>query len=42
MEQWGLLGSPTQPITLTRIGGVLLVVAGAVVLGVTRSPPPPG
>jgi bacterial/archaeal transporter family-2 protein len=42
LEQWGLRGSPTQPVTLGRIGGVLLVVAGAVVLGLTRNPPPAG
>ena len=40
MEHFGLLGSPTQPVSLARIGGVLLVVLGVVVLGVTRIPQP--
>jgi uncharacterized membrane protein YdcZ (DUF606 family) len=42
MEHFGLLGSPTQPVSLARVGGVLLVVAGALVLGLTRNVPPPG
>ena len=42
LEHWGLLGTPTQSVSLTRVGGVLLVVAGAVVLGLTRTPPPAG
>ena len=40
MEHFGLLGSPKEPATLARVGGVLLVIAGAVVLGVTRTPQP--
>jgi transporter family-2 protein len=40
MEQFGLLGSPTQPVSLGRVGGVLLVVAGAVVMSLTRSSAP--
>ena len=42
LEHFGLLGSPTQPVSWTRIGGVLLVVLGVVVLGLTRSPRPDG
>ena len=40
LEHFGWLGSPHQPVSLARVGGVLLVVLGAVVLGVTRSPAP--
>jgi transporter family-2 protein len=40
LEHFGLLGAPSQPITLARIGGGLLVVLGVVVLAVTRSPQP--
>jgi transporter family-2 protein len=42
LEHFGWLGSPTQPVSLPRVGGVLLVLAGAVVLGITRTPPPDG
>ena len=42
LEHFGWLGSPTQQVSLARVGGVLLVLAGAVVLGITRSPPPDG
>jgi bacterial/archaeal transporter family-2 protein len=42
MEHFGLLGSPTQPVTWARVGGVLLVVLGVVVLGLTRGPRPDG
>jgi transporter family-2 protein len=41
MEHFGLLGSPTQPVSLARVAGVLLVVAGALVLGLTRNVPSP-
>jgi bacterial/archaeal transporter family-2 protein len=40
LEHFGLLGSPVQPISWARVGGVLLVVVGVVVLGVTRNPRP--
>jgi bacterial/archaeal transporter family-2 protein len=40
LEHFGLFGSSVQPISWARVGGVLLVVLGAVVLGVTRTPPP--
>jgi uncharacterized membrane protein YdcZ (DUF606 family) len=40
LEHFGLLGAPSQPITLARIGGGLLVVLGVVVLAVTRNPQP--
>jgi transporter family-2 protein len=42
LEHFGLLGAPTQPVTPARVGGVLLVVLGALVLGLTRNVPPPG
>jgi transporter family-2 protein len=42
MEHFGLLGSPTQPVSWGRIAGVVLVIAGAVVLGFTRAPQPNG
>ena len=42
LEHFGLLGSPTQPVSWARIGGVLLVVLGVVVLGLTRAPRPDG
>ena len=38
MEHIGLLGSPTQPVSWARIGGVLLVVLEVAVLGLTRGP----
>ena len=38
LEHFGLLGQPEQPISWARIGGIALVVAGAVVLGWTRAP----
>jgi transporter family-2 protein len=40
LEHFGLLGSTVQPISWARVGGVLLVVLGVVVLGVTRNPRP--
>jgi transporter family-2 protein len=40
LEHFGLLGSPVHPVSWARVGGVLLVVLGVVVLGVTRSPRP--
>lgn len=36
LEHFGILGSPRQPISWARVGGALLVVAGVVVLGMTR------
>ena len=42
MEHYGLLGSPTQPVSWVRVGGVILVVLGVVVLGLTRGPRPDG
>jgi transporter family-2 protein len=30
MSHYGWLGSPTQPITLTRLLGVLIMIAGVV------------
>ena len=40
LEHFGLLGSPVQPVSGARVGGVLLVVLGVVVLGLTRNPEP--
>jgi bacterial/archaeal transporter family-2 protein len=40
VEHFGLLGAPRQPASLTRIGGVGLVVLGVVVLGMTRNTQP--
>ena len=40
VEHFGLLGAPRQPASLTRIGGVGLVVLGVVVLGLTRNTQP--
>jgi transporter family-2 protein len=40
LEHFGLLGSPTQPVSWARVGGALLVVLGVMVLGVTRNPRP--
>lgn len=42
LEHYGLLGAPTQPVSPGRIGGVALVVLGAVVLAATRDPQPAG
>ena len=36
VEHFGVLGSPREPVSLPRVGGVLLVVLGVVVLGLTR------
>ena len=36
MEHFGLFGAPVQPISWGRVAGVVLVVAGAVVLALTR------
>jgi transporter family-2 protein len=38
LEHFGLLGQPVQPVSWARLVGIALVVAGAVVLGVTRTP----
>jgi len=38
LEHFGLFGSSVQPVSWARVGGVLLVVLGVVVLGVTRAP----
>ena len=40
VEHFGLLGSPREPVSLARIGGVVLVVLGVVVLGLTRRSQP--
>lgn len=40
VEHYGLLGAQKQPVSLARMGGVLLVVLGAVVLGLTRNGQP--
>ena len=40
LEHFGLFGSPTQPVSWARVGGVLLVVLGVTVLGLTRAPRP--
>jgi transporter family-2 protein len=36
VEHYGLFGVTKEPFSLPRIGGVLLVVLGVVVLSVTR------
>jgi transporter family-2 protein len=41
VEHFGLLGAPRQPASLTRVGGMSLVVLGVVVLGLTRNTQPP-
>ncbi len=42
MEHFGLLDSSTQPVSPARVGGVVLVILGALVLGLTRAPPTAG
>jgi bacterial/archaeal transporter family-2 protein len=37
VEHFGLLGSEKVPVSLPRVGGVLLVVLGVMVLGFTRN-----